>query len=265
MVVNEFRSSLLDEVHLNASLNGTSPHEEFLERYSSMLIEAEEIADFIPILFEGIGPRNRRIQIDGYHLDELDRSLNIVICKFEDTYDTNVLTATDAFFWFHRAEAFVEESISGFITNNAEESSPGYGLALDIKNQYSSISRIRIFLLTDMVMSTRIRDLKGAEINGIPVEYHLWDIVRLQALLTSKSGKEDVVIRLKNFSENGIPCLEAGCTSEYTSYLCNIPGKILAQLYNTYGSRLLEGNVRSFLTAKGKINKGIRNTILNNP
>lgn len=36
-------------------------------------------------------------------------------------------------------------------------------------------------------------------------------------------------------------------------------------MYNTFGSRLLEGNVRSFLQTKGKVNKGIRNTILNQP
>lgn len=36
-------------------------------------------------------------------------------------------------------------------------------------------------------------------------------------------------------------------------------------MYNKYQSRLLEENVRSFLQTKGKVNKGIRNIILNNP
>ena len=39
----------------------------------------------------------------------------------------------------------------------------------------------------------------------------------------------------------------------------------MASIYETYGSRLLEGNVRSFLTVRGKVNKGIRNTILQRP
>ncbi len=59
--------------------------------------------------------------------------------------------------------------------------------------------------------------------------------------------------------------MPASSTDDYTAYLCNIPGTVLATLYNTYGGRLLEGNVRSFLQTKGKVNKGIRNTILNNP
>jgi hypothetical protein len=39
----------------------------------------------------------------------------------------------------------------------------------------------------------------------------------------------------------------------------------LADLYERYGSRLLEGNVRSFLGMKGGVNKGIRSTIQDSP
>lgn len=44
-----------------------------------------------------------------------------------------------------------------------------------------------------------------------------------------------------------------------------IPAGILADLYGKFGGRLLEQNVRSFLQARGKINQGIRSTILNEP
>ena len=37
------------------------------------------------------------------------------------------------------------------------------------------------------------------------------------------------------------------------------------QIYYEHGSRLLEGNVRAFLSNRGKINKGIRLTIKNEP
>ena len=51
----------------------------------------------------------------------------------------------------------------------------------------------------------------------------------------------------------------------YTSYLAVVPGKVLNELYLEYGSRLLEGNVRSFLSVRGKVNKSIQNTIKNYP
>lgn len=265
MDVNEFRSELLEEVHLNASMNSTSPREEFLALYSSALIDAEELEDFEQLAFEGVGTRGRRIQIDGYCYDELDNYLEIIICPFTDSIETETLTVTDANTFFRRAQAFVEESRSGFLLENGEESSPGYGLAVDIKQRYFNVSRYKFYIVTDMVMSNRIKEIPENMISGIPTEYHIWDIARLQELLASKTGKEDITINLKDFSAWGIPCLEAGSTSEYIAYLCNIPGKILADLYNRYGGRLLEGNVRSFLTVKGKINKGIRNTILNEP
>ena len=266
MDINQFRNDILTEVHVNADLNGTLPCEEFLTLYSNALAEAEELEDFEPIHFEGVGSHGRRIQIDGFCFDELDNWLKIVVCLFKDSQETLSLTLTDAKTYFQRARAFIEESCSGFIIENAEESSPGYGLALDIRNRYQKqVRRYGFYLLTDMLMSSRISEISDSEINGTTAEYHIWDISRLQHLYESQSGKENITIHLKDFSENGIPCLEAGQNGEYTAYLCNIPGKILADLYIKYGGRLLEGNVRSFLTARGAINKGIRNTILNEP
>jgi hypothetical protein len=44
-----------------------------------------------------------------------------------------------------------------------------------------------------------------------------------------------------------------------------LPGQLLSDIYWEHGSRLLEGNVRAFLSNKGKVNKGIRSTIKNDP
>ena len=44
-----------------------------------------------------------------------------------------------------------------------------------------------------------------------------------------------------------------------------IPGDVLASIYDKFGARLLEGNVRSFLSTKVAVNKKIRETIINAP
>lgn len=44
-----------------------------------------------------------------------------------------------------------------------------------------------------------------------------------------------------------------------------IPGVQLAAIYDKWGARLLEANVRSFLQARGKVNRGIRDTIRDEP
>lgn len=44
-----------------------------------------------------------------------------------------------------------------------------------------------------------------------------------------------------------------------------IPGDALRFVYEKYGGRLLEANVRSFLSASAKVNKGIRDTLQATP
>jgi hypothetical protein len=49
---------------------------------------------------------------------------------------------------------------------------------------------------------------------------------------------------------------------EYATYVGYFPAALLVRIYERYGARLLERNVRSFLQARGKINREIRETIL---
>jgi hypothetical protein len=50
-------------------------------------------------------------------------------------------------------------------------------------------------------------------------------------------------------------------TEDVTTFLTVLPGRFLAELYETYDNRLLELNVRSYLSAKGGVNKGIQETL----
>lgn len=265
MNFREFKENLIEDIKLNAAAEIISDREAFVEYYTEELTDAEELPDFVSLPFEGIGKNRKKIQIDGYAYDELDNCLSIVVCPQLCYYEDVTLTNTDAETWFSRMRAFVEEA--AFITSLGEESSPGYGFAIDIQNRYKSINKYKFYIITDMSMSKAIREkeFKSGVLLDKPVDYNVWDITRLLELKSSASGKEDIVISLKEFSPNGIPCLAASRTDDYTAYLCNIPGKILGELYNKHGGRLLEGNVRLFLTTRGKVNKGIRNTILNKP
>ena len=265
MDISEFRESLLEQIRIAASAEMITDKEAFITYVSEVLTEAEELEDEVIYLpFEGLGSIGRRkIQIDGYLYNELDEFLTLFIVPPLSCASQETLTSTDAKTYFTRALNFIDDA--QYIIDHAEESAPGYGLAVDLKKRYSDVRKYCVYILTDMVISKNITELDTTSLNGKTVEYHIWDISRLYQLSESKNGKEDIVINLKNFTERGIPCLPASSTDDYTAYLCNIPGTVLATLYNTYGGRLLEGNVRSFLQTKGKVNKGIRNTILNNP
>ena len=66
--------------------------------------------------------------------------------------------------------------------------------------------------------------------------------------------------------KRGFPFLPTYMGSEVCqSYLLALPGSLLADIYDKYGERLLEQNVRTFLQFRGKVNKGIRNTLTNEP
>src|SRR5699024_3814957 len=129
---------------------------------------------------------NKQILIDGYFYSALENCLTIVACPFVDSLEPQSLTATEAEGHFKRARAFVEEARSGFIQKYAEESSPGYGLALDIQKRYSNVSKYKFYLMTDMVMSNRIKEIPNTTIGDAVAEYHIWDISRLQGLYESK-------------------------------------------------------------------------------
>jgi hypothetical protein len=268
MDIIEFKNNLINEVKFRSSAEGTTDKEEFINYVAEILIGAEVVEDFTPLFFEGLGKQGRKIQINGYHYSDLDDSLSLFVAPpltslLDDTDSNDTLTNSDAEKIFTRVKAFIEDK--SYIIDKAEPASPGYGLAIEIDQLYKNTRKFRFFLLTDMVMSKSIKELESDEVTGKPAEYQIWDLSRLYQLDQSNIGKEEIVIDLKKYIDFGIPCLSASMTNDYTAYLCNMPGILLANLYNEHGSRLLEGNVRSFLQVKGKVNKAIRNTILNDP
>lgn len=57
----------------------------------------------------------------------------------------------------------------------------------------------------------------------------------------------------------------AGNNTIYDCYVGVIPGKLLAEIYKDEGQELIQKNVRSYLQAKGKVNKGIKNSLAKEP
>lgn len=267
MEINEFRERLLDDINYSAAINNFSTRESFLNEISSILIDADLIdEEILYTYYDGTGYRNKSVAIDGYLYNELDENLCLYIIYLNDSNESiETITQTTAYNQLKKAYSFITDS--GYIVDNYEESSSVYDLACDIFRKNYSIRKFSIYLVTDYAMSRSIKSIDNELFNNIPVEFHIIDINRLYEYNTAQNQREELDINIMDYSDNqlGIQCLFAGESENYTAYLCNIPGLLLAKIYNKYGSRLLEGNVRSFLQTKGKVNKGIRQTILNNP
>jgi hypothetical protein len=270
MELEDFRKDFLESVRSHAAAEGDLTQAAYVTVVSERLMEAEEFQDFEPCYYEGSGIRDRRLKlrIDGYSYDDTDGSYNLVIADYRGGENIETLTQTEATNQFSRLRSFISEAISGMLHPQLENSSPACDLASRIYGHPDIITQFRLFLVTDSVLSTRVKDWQAESINSKPVEFHIWDIARFHRVSESRTGRDELTVDFRDFVVGGIPCLEAGQTEgEYKAYLCVIPGTVLADLYDRFGSRLLENNVRSFLGIRGakSVNSGIRNTILKQP
>lgn len=266
MRINEFIDYVNENTEAASEISETNVEVELAKYYSDTLIEIEEISDFIECFFEKRGMYGRIIQIDGYNFDEADKSFSLFISEYEYEKTSNLIKSEiDAL--YEKMKAFVTNSINGYINENFEPSSDGYGVASLIREKLNEISKFRFYIFSNRTMSDRVKSIEKKEISGIPVELNVWDIRRIYDIHKSNMAKEPIEIDFTQLDIEGLPCIEAvNCKSNnYKSYLTAIPGDILANIYIKYGARLLEGNVRSFLSVRGKVNKDIRKTILTDP
>jgi len=269
MDVEEFRKELLESA--KERMSGATPTPEELKvvllyEFSDRLTQAEEFSDVIPCNYSGTGSRGRRLRVDGYQQDEADSSLRLIVCDFSGDEVPESMTRTRAEACFKQVQVFVEDSASDRIwSETGVGESDAAELASIIASKSGNIARYRIYLFTDSTISGRIKDLPEGVIGGVPVEYHIWDISRLAVVSNSALGLEEFEVDFTDLVPNGLACLPASTTDEYQGYLAVIPGEVLAKLYDRYGSKLLEGNVRSYLTARGKVNKNIQGTVRAEP
>ncbi|MBR8225434.1 AIPR family protein [Burkholderia ambifaria] len=267
MDIIEFRQDLLETVRTSAEVNRDFLRAAFVDEIGSRLTDAEEFSDFMVCRFEGTGTKGRKLQVDGYCWDETDGSLALLISEFSNDDVIPTFGVVESRRLFGMLRSYVEEALSGRLTDGSiEESQQGYGLATDLIAWRPNISRFRLYLASDGQLNTRVKDWPLDEIDGVPTDFHIWDIARFHTSFQSTTGRDDISIDFTQFGCDGLLSLEAGGSGgDYQSYLCMIPGQVLADIYDTYGSRLLEGNVRSFLTTKGKVNAKIQQTIYSKP
>lgn len=179
--------------------------------------------------------------------------------------ETPTLSKTDIQKQLNFGIGFHKRCVEG-LAQNLEESSPGFLAAKAIWDARQTIATLNLYFLTDGL--ARSQDIKERDtVDDVEVQIHVWDIEKLSRLRPNQHE----VIRVDfagDYSKHGgaVPCLEmADPTGEYRTYLAFLPAPMLAQIYGQHGQRLLERNVRAFLQAKGKVNKGLQKTLKEEP
>lgn len=267
MNLEDFRTEWIEDLRVAAEANQSDPHSEFVLEAVDRLSEAEEVENAEIGYFEG-RYKNAKMVIDGYAFDAVDKSCVLLVSDFSNQEQLETLTATDIDRLYNGMRYLVEAALDNYIVDNKfEESSTGYTFATEAKRLFNNgeISKFRFYILTDKKLSDKVKNLKKDPISGMQVNLNAWDISRFYNLFASTQGKEEIEIDSSIVEGGGIPFVGASKEEDYSAYLAVVPGRFLADIYLEYGSRLLEGNVRSFLSNRGKVNKAIRGTILQEP
>ena len=166
---------------------------------------------------------------------------------------------------FRLVAGFLKRAREGF-HEMMEPSHPAFRVAQQIHEAQESLATVRLFFLTDGI----VRSLKGLEeecnekLGEWDIRYVVWDLDKLSRL---RVGHREVIeLDFENDYDGPIACLQTrDATGEYRTFLAYFPAPLLAQIYGQHGQRLLERNVRAFLQAKGKVNKGLQKTLKEEP
>lgn len=221
------------------------------------LEEAGEVTDPVICPF-----RDRGLQMNAYSLSEDCQSVDIFVSVYSDNDIPRSVSQTEIDAAIKRAIQLYHRAVNDLYTSFQKDNDT-YEFAISVFRNKDTIKNVRICALTNGLVKPI--SLKNITISGAEVSFSLWDIDRLYRCVTSGKMRETIEIDFEEKFQTTIPCIENSTSDKYSVYLAIINGELLAALYNEFRDRLLEKNVRSFLQVKGGVNKGIRDTLRDEP
>ena len=253
-----------DDLLLEAEVTGDPQHMCFFKLFSEVASDNGDSADldYTPVLREG----REGYQVDGYAIDLERGELFLAVCAFHSDSTLQSMNAAAMASLFRRVDSFCERAVDPEFVRELEETSPAFEAAYPIHQNRQKIRRIRVILLTNAVLAVRKKVVEAGKAIGLPVAYNVLDFARYTDILKSRGNAEPIEIDVTSINGTPLPCLQAHVHgTSYKSYLVVLPGTFLADMYGLYGARLLEQNVRVFLQARTKVNRGIIDTVRESP
>lgn len=268
----DFMSSVLRE----SQADGTPPQVKFIEKALESIKDTNAYSNPCVFYWQGnlISRGHAIIEIYGYDFDESDQTLTLFGCDYNNEEAPHTIDNTKIQAIGEKASRFIREATNenknAFKRSLENQSADLYDLLQDIILSPLGLNKIRVAIFSSGIISSRIKSFKQlSDIKNVNSEIQVWDMPRLYTLAQSQSDHEETDINVADYPElgNGIPVLEIPQepNTHFRSYLGYLPGSFLANIYNKFGSGLLENNVRSFLTTRTSVNKSIQGTIHNEP
>ncbi|PYC69186.1 hypothetical protein C7C46_28210 [Streptomyces tateyamensis] len=257
--LRDFAEDLHETARANFGESTGTPYfnDSFTEVVGGYLVEDGALEGVEPCYFRKETDTGRgAMEVFGYFIGRGGSALDIVTADLNRKAE--VIRKAEVQRALRRARSFVDRCRRGIHLDLAE-TDRAHPMALAIYNAWPELSRVRIFFVTDGRVTVDAWDEE--EVAGLRCTYELWDIARLHRLASSGRPEEDTVIHL----DPPLACLPVPGDDDYSCLLTAIPGNVIAKLYDEYGAKLLQRNVRAYLQARTKVNKGIGETVRNTP
>ena len=209
---------------------------------------------------------NANLRLSGYALSEESDQLDLFVSLYDGVDVPTPVPDADTKTAVEQCLRFLSLCAEGRMAPKLDPSSDVRSLAETLQAIYDELEQVRIFVLTDKV--AKAKSFATREIGGKAVRLEVMDIERLHRHWSEGKPRDELVVDFVEVSGTPLPCVFVpGEKDDYDYALTAIPGEALRLLYEKFGARLLEANVRSFLSVKNSkgVNAGIQNTLRNAP
>ena len=169
---------------------------------------------------------------------------------------------------FNYLMSFYRESMSGTLLKavNVDNTDEIAEVAKLVQSTKGKINQLRLYVITNGLTDPDAGMAVESDDGEYIIEYNVWDMQRVYQQHNIRTGKEKVEIDFPTEYNTELQCLKMSEENPFVdAYMAIIPGITLAKIYKKYQQVLLEKNVRTFLQFKGKVNKGIRKTLREEP
>ena len=240
------------------------PELAFAEHVMQHMIAAGMTFDSAAICHHQGKAGNAILKVTGYALSEDCDQLDLFISLYGETDSLEHIADNETKIASEQCLRFLARSVDGKLVKEVDPSNEAHMLAMTLRDAYATLEQIRVYVLTDRIAKSK--NFKPREVQGKTVKLEVMDIERLYRHMVAGKPRDELVVDFTEVCGAPLPCIYVprGDT-DYDYALTVIPGESLRFLYEKYGARLLEANVRSFLSVTGNVNKGIRDTLRQNP
>lgn len=265
----------------NKSNSTQSFNESALEHYCDLLARRSFI--ITPFINSSEGKlKQSKWALDGWIVDDFTSdgddeeisisrtSISIIKCDFSKSDEVEIGYKKDVDANLKMAFNFLKLSCSQKAeSGDTEESNEVRDLVNDRYNQNAILDFRIIYVsnkeLNDGKLQSRLKDEKY----GIAADVIYYDLKEYDQLTKSDLERLPLDIDLESedfagYNVNAISIKNDGSGAP-NNYLAVVPADLIADLYGKYHSRILQSNVRLFLSTTRRANKAMLNTLKNNP